>query len=72
MLRLPLIRATGLSNGRFGTAAIHTSSSKSQSQELIEVFIDDKPVHVPPGTTVLQVPIKHLQFELKSRLSLNK
>lgn len=34
--------------------SFHTTSNKSQ-QELIELFIDDKPVQVPPGTTVLQV-----------------
>lgn len=55
MLRLPVIRlSTGrLQNGRVSTAGLHTSLKLQQ--ELIEVFIDDKPVQVPPGTTVLQV-----------------
>jgi len=54
MLRLPVIRATGLVSGRFNVVSFHTTFSKSQ-QELVELFIDDKPVQVPPGTTVLQV-----------------
>lgn len=54
MLRLPVIRLTaGIQNGRLSTAGLHTSSKFQQ--ELVEVFIDDKPVQVPPGTTVLQV-----------------
>ncbi|TGZ49837.1 NADH-ubiquinone oxidoreductase 75 kDa subunit, mitochondrial [Temnothorax longispinosus] len=53
MLRLPIARATGLAGGRHCAVGFHTTSSKSQ-QELVEVFIDDKPVQVPPGTTVLQ------------------
>lgn len=54
MLRLPVIKLTaGLQNGRISVARLHTTSSKLQ--ELVEVFIDDKPVQVPPGTTVLQV-----------------
>ncbi|XP_015600352.1 NADH-ubiquinone oxidoreductase 75 kDa subunit, mitochondrial [Cephus cinctus] len=59
MLRLPLVRATGLSSSRLGAVGLHTTGSKSQaSQELVEVFIDDKPVQVPPGTTVLQAAAK--------------
>lgn len=55
MLRLPVIRLTaGIQNSRLSTAGLHTTSSKFQ-QELVELFIDDKPVQVPPGTTVLQV-----------------
>lgn len=46
--------STGLQNGRLFAVGLHTTSSKFQ-QELVEVFIDDKAVHVPPGTTVLQV-----------------
>jgi len=56
MLRLPVVRATGLASGRHCAVSFHTTSSKSQ-QELVELFIDDKPVQVPPGTTVLQVRI---------------
>ncbi|KAK9296870.1 hypothetical protein QLX08_009267 [Tetragonisca angustula] len=58
MLRLPVIKLTaGLQNGRIPVARLHTTSSKLQ-QELVEVFIDDKPVQVPPGTTVLQAAAK--------------
>ncbi|XP_031364523.1 NADH-ubiquinone oxidoreductase 75 kDa subunit, mitochondrial isoform X1 [Apis dorsata] len=58
MLRFPVIRlSTGLQNARFPTVGLYTTSSKFQ-QELIEIFIDDKPVQVPPGTTVLQAAAK--------------
>lgn len=50
MLRHSVVRASKLSCGRLG---IHTSPKLQQ--ELVELFIDDKPVQVPPGTTVLQV-----------------
>ncbi|XP_047348944.1 NADH-ubiquinone oxidoreductase 75 kDa subunit, mitochondrial [Vespa velutina] len=49
MLRHSVVRASSLSCGRLG---IHTSPKLQQ--ELVELFIDDKPVQVPPGTTVLQ------------------
>ncbi|XP_011311762.1 NADH-ubiquinone oxidoreductase 75 kDa subunit, mitochondrial [Fopius arisanus] len=55
MLRLPLLRAAGLSTGRLGVSGIQTSANKCHAgQDLVELFIDDKPVQVPPGTTVLQ------------------
>lgn len=53
MLRIPLTKLTNLPSGRFGLIGFHTSNKLHQ--ELIEVFIDDQPVMVPPGTTVLQV-----------------
>ncbi|XP_034952413.1 NADH-ubiquinone oxidoreductase 75 kDa subunit, mitochondrial [Chelonus insularis] len=56
MLRLPLVRATSLSSGRLGKAGIQTSAVKSQ--DLVELFINDQPVQVPPGTTVLQAAAK--------------
>lgn len=57
MLRLPVVRlSTGLQNGRISTTGLHTSAKLQQ--ELVEVFIDDKPVQVPPGTTVLQAAAK--------------
>ncbi|KAK0159625.1 hypothetical protein PV327_010720 [Microctonus hyperodae] len=58
--RLPLLKSTtSLSNGRLGAAYFQTSANKSQAnQDLIELFIDDKPVQVPPGTTVLQAAAK--------------
>lgn len=57
MLRVPVIRlSTGLQNGRLSTVGLHTSPKLRQ--ELVEVFIDDKPVQVPPGTTVLQAAAK--------------
>lgn len=58
MLRLPLIRAAGLSGCRLGATGLHTTAAKLQAPpEQIEVFIDDIPVLVDPGTTVLQVQI---------------
>ncbi|XP_029049915.1 NADH-ubiquinone oxidoreductase 75 kDa subunit, mitochondrial [Osmia bicornis bicornis] len=57
MLRLPVIKLpTGLQNGRLFAMGLHTSCKLQQ--ELVEVFIDDKPVQVPPGTTVLQAAAK--------------
>ncbi|XP_012252875.2 NADH-ubiquinone oxidoreductase 75 kDa subunit, mitochondrial [Athalia rosae] len=59
MLRLPLIKAAGLSGCRLGSAALHTTAAKLQAPpEQIEVFIDDIPVLVDPGTTVLQAAAK--------------
>ncbi|KAL7295476.1 hypothetical protein TKK_0011127 [Trichogramma kaykai] len=59
MLRLPLFRAISRSNGRLTSAVCFHNSAANQQQpqqqpELIELFIDDKPVQVPPGTTVLK------------------
>ncbi|CAB0031690.1 unnamed protein product [Trichogramma brassicae] len=59
MLRLPLFRAISRSNGRLASAVCFHNSAANQQQpqqqpELIELFIDDKPVQVPPGTTVLK------------------
>lgn len=53
MLRHSVVRASGLSCGRMG---LHTSSKLQQ--ELVELFIDDKPVQVPPGTTIIQAAAK--------------
>lgn len=60
MLRLLTLRARNLVNCKHGEACIHTSSfiqqqaAPANAPELIELFIDDKPVKVPPGTTVLK------------------
>ncbi|KAJ8683657.1 hypothetical protein QAD02_019449 [Eretmocerus hayati] len=60
MLRVPILRAKSLSNGRFGGACLHVGNNRQQqakpapAPELVELFIDDKPVQVPPGTTVLK------------------
>lgn len=64
MLRLPLVRVAGLSSGRFGSVNFHTTVNSSQqaNQDLVEVFIDDIPVQVPPGTTVLQVNIVFIKI----------
>ena len=51
-----LSTGVGLQNGRTFAVRLHTSSKLQQ--ELVEVFIDDKPVQVPPGTTVLQAAAK--------------
>jgi NADH dehydrogenase (ubiquinone) Fe-S protein 1 len=58
MLRAPLTRAIALANpGRSSTLLNHarSSSTPAKAPEKIEVFIDDQPVSVIPGTTVLQV-----------------
>ena len=51
-----LSTGVGLQSGRAFAVGLHTSSKLQQ--ELVEVFIDDKPVQVPPGTTVLQAAAK--------------
>ncbi|XP_045500649.1 NADH-ubiquinone oxidoreductase 75 kDa subunit, mitochondrial [Colias croceus] len=56
MLRQPLTRALALSSpSRVAPLAARQYAAQVQAQpEKVEVFIDDKPVYVPPGTTVLQ------------------
>ena len=58
MLRLLVPRVQTHLNNRYGVACIHTFTSRHQqvqpAPELIELYIDDKPVQVPPGTTVLK------------------
>lgn len=56
MLRQPLTRALALSPSRVAPSTARKYAGQVQAQpEKVEVFIDDKPVYVPPGTTVLQV-----------------
>ncbi|XP_034252909.1 NADH-ubiquinone oxidoreductase 75 kDa subunit, mitochondrial [Thrips palmi] len=54
MLRAPLHRALSLPNLRQLSPAFRNLSTTSAQLEKIEVFVDDKPVMVEPGTTVLQ------------------
>lgn len=54
MLRAPLHRALSLPNLRQLSPALRNLSTTSAQLEKIEVFVDDKPVMVEPGTTVLQ------------------
>ena len=61
MLRAPLTRAIFMAQLPSRAGLLFTSMSRAQSNapakapEKIEVFIDDVPVMVAPGTTVLQV-----------------
>ena len=61
MFRAPLTRAVFLAQSPSRAGLLFTSTSRTQSNapakapEKIEVFIDDQPVLVAPGTTVLQV-----------------
>lgn len=61
MIRAPLIKALsfGSSPTRVATAAVRTTAITAQTPakapEKFEVFVDDIPVNVAPGTTVLQV-----------------
>jgi NADH dehydrogenase (ubiquinone) Fe-S protein 1 len=61
MLRVPLARAIAHSqSSRTGVLVASTrlqSNAPAKQPEKIEVFIDDQPVMVLPGTTVLQVSI---------------
>lgn len=50
MLRLPLLRSIPQV-----TRALGASTYATGAPEKIEVFVDDQPVLVDPGTTVLQV-----------------
>ncbi|KAK3924082.1 NADH-ubiquinone oxidoreductase 75 kDa subunit, mitochondrial [Frankliniella fusca] len=54
MLRAPLQKALSLPNLRQLSPALRGISSTPVQLEKIEVFVDDKPVLVEPGTTVLQ------------------
>lgn len=58
MLRAPLTRAIALATPSRAAplVAIRSSSNApAKAPEKIEVFVDDQPVMVLPGTTVLQV-----------------
>uniref|UniRef100_A0A1Q3FLK2 NADH-ubiquinone oxidoreductase 75 kDa subunit, mitochondrial n=1 Tax=Culex tarsalis TaxID=7177 RepID=A0A1Q3FLK2_CULTA len=57
MLRTPLTRALTLGATRAGPSQVvrtAASNTPAKAPELIEVFVDDQPVMVAPGTTVLQ------------------
>lgn len=56
MLRVPVTRALAL-GARFPVQTIVRTSATTPAKvpEKIEVFVDDQPVMVDPGTTVLQV-----------------
>lgn len=60
MFRVPLAKAISLgSPKRVANIAVRASASAAstpaKAPERIEVFVDDIPVQVLPGTTVLQV-----------------
>ncbi|CAG0902625.1 unnamed protein product [Cyprideis torosa] len=59
MFRVPLSRLAVGGRHSVTSSPAKVLSARHQSDvpakaDLVEVFIDDKPVHVPPGTTVLQ------------------
>ncbi|KAJ2945747.1 hypothetical protein O0L34_g590 [Tuta absoluta] len=55
MLRQPLTRALALSSPtRVASVAARRSSAQPVAADKVEVFIDDQPVQVPPGSTILQ------------------
>ena len=60
MLRGPLLRAIVLAKPSKASISIldarsNSSATPMKAPEKIEVFVDDQPVMVDPGTTVLQV-----------------
>lgn len=62
MIRAPLVKAFGTLGSpthQIASKAVRTSAALAQTPakapEKIEVFVDDIPVKVAPGTTVLQV-----------------
>lgn len=58
-MRQSFFKAKVLPNAIFGKSCIHGNIRMQQqlqtSSDLIELYIDDKPVQVPAGTTVLKV-----------------
>ena len=58
MLRVPISRALIRAGTATRTAVRTTGTVPAKAPEKIEVFIDDKPVMVEPGTTILQVNAK--------------
>lgn len=69
MLRLPIARI--LPSAKAIGSPVRCAASQA-APEKIEVFIDDKKVMVPPGTTVLQVRIKSLNLFVFLTISLRK
>lgn len=70
MIRAPLVKALGALGSpthQIASRAVRTSAVVAQTPakapEKIEVFVDDIPVKVLPGTTVLQVS-QHLYIFL--------
>lgn len=55
MLRVPIHRALIRAGTTRTTAIRSTGTVPAKAPEKIEIFIDDKPVLVDPGTTILQV-----------------
>lgn len=65
MIRAPFTKALSLgantapihkiAAAAFRTTAIAAQTPAAKAPEKIEVFVDDIPVHVEPGTTILQV-----------------
>lgn len=55
MLRVPIQRALVRASTSLNSAIRTTGNAPAKAPEKIEVFIDDKPVMVEPGTTILQV-----------------
>lgn len=55
MLRVPIHRALIRAGATTRQAVRATASAPVKAPEKIEIFIDDKPVMVDPGTTILQV-----------------
>jgi tRNA A37 threonylcarbamoyladenosine synthetase subunit TsaC/SUA5/YrdC len=74
MLRAPLSRTILAAQSTCRASLLSTTANRSQSNapakapEKIEVFIDDQPVQVLPGTTVLQVISSifhhHIQYNI--------
>lgn len=71
MIRAPLVKALGTLGSpthQIASKAVRTSAALAQTPakapEKIEVFVDDIPVKVAPGTTVLQVSFKHNYYSI--------
>lgn len=70
MLRVPiqraLMRAGTTSRSSNAIRTTGTAAAPAKAPEKIEVFIDDKPVLVDPGTTILQVSMKRIIQQLRN------
>lgn len=63
MLRQPLSKALSLPSLTSRVAPL-AARKYAQAPEKVEVFIDDKPIHVEPGSTILQVSVALAPFLL--------
>lgn len=67
MLRQPLSKALSLPSLTSRVAPL-AARKYAQAPEKVEVFVDDKPIHVEPGSTILQVNVTIITFLVSNSL----